>query len=236
MASRVGELEKQRESLELFFADLELCYIGEEISSELYHQRGSILALGLDATKREMTYIKDPFSGPMPPTPPPTPPSTPKEDLQEPKTEETIQQGQKIVEPVVPIHSESEDEKLIESSPEEVGEEPEITFPIDVEAPVKEVSIEAEEENMPNKKAKREMVKAKPAIRKASTKKVRKISPEKSAGRGNASTGGLGRRCKNPWNGECKNTDIELSIYYKGEFLPICHQCWKEIADKDLTW
>ena len=34
----------------------------------------------------------------------------------------------------------------------------------------------------------------------------------------------------------CGNTDIELSVYYKGEFLPICHQCWKEIANKDLTW
>lgn len=119
---------------------------------------------------------------------------------------------------------------------EEVGEEPEITFPMDVEAPVKEVSIEAEEENMPNQKAKGEMVKAKPAPRKALTKKERKLSLEKAAGRGKASTGGLGRRCRNPWNGECRNTDIELSIYYKGEFRTICHQCWREIADKDLTW
>jgi len=230
MASRVSELEKQLESLELFFADLELRYIGGEISSELYHQKGSILALGLDAAKREMAYIKEPYSGPTPPPP------TPKEKVRETGTEEMPQQVQKMVEPMGSVYSEGEGKELIGDPLKEVGEEPEITFPIDVDAPVKEVSIEAEEESMPNQKAKREMIKAKPAKRKALTKKVRKFSLEKSAGRGNASTGGLGRRCRNPWNGECRNTDIELSIYYKGEFLPICHHCWKEIANKDLTW
>ena len=230
MASRISELEKQLESLELFFADLELSYIGGEISGELYHRTGSILALGLDATKMEMAYIKDPFSGPTPPPP------TPKEDAPELRIEETPQEVQKIVEPVVSVSSESEDKESIRSHVEEIPEEPKITFPVEVETPVKEVSIETEEENMPNQKAKGEIVKAKPATRKTLTKKVRKFSPEKSAGRGNASTGSSGRRCKNPWNGECRNTDIELSIYYKGEFLPICHQCWKEIANKDLTW
>lgn len=42
--------------------------------------------------------------------------------------------------------------------------------------------------------------------------------------------------CRNPWNGECKNTDIELSIYYKGEYLPICRECWQEISEKNLEW
>lgn len=89
MASRVNELEKQLEALELFFADLELRHIGGEISSELYHQIGGILALGLDATKREMAYIKDPFSG-LPPPPP-----TPKGNLRETRAEETPQQVKK---------------------------------------------------------------------------------------------------------------------------------------------
>ena len=44
------------------------------------------------------------------------------------------------------------------------------------------------------------------------------------------------RRCRNPWNGKCRNTDIELSIYYNGEFLPICHTCWHEISEKNLEW
>ncbi len=230
MASRVSELEKQLEFLELFFADLEIRYISGELSSELYHQRGSILALGLDATKRELAYVKEPFSEPTPPPP------TPKENIGEPKTEEKPQQIQKTVEPMEPVYSEAEDEELIGNPMEEVGEEPEITLPIDMKIPVKEVSIKAEEENMSNQKEKREMVKSKPSKRKALTKKERKFSSKKSAGRRNASTRGWEKQCKNPWNGECRNTDIELSIYYKGEFLPICHQCWKEIANKDLTW
>lgn len=43
-------------------------------------------------------------------------------------------------------------------------------------------------------------------------------------------------RCKNPWNGKCKNTDIEVYILYKGSRLPICHDCWCEIADKMIEW
>jgi len=42
--------------------------------------------------------------------------------------------------------------------------------------------------------------------------------------------------CKNPWNGECKNTDIEVYIYHKGERQPICRNCWKKIAEKDIEW
>jgi len=42
--------------------------------------------------------------------------------------------------------------------------------------------------------------------------------------------------CRNPWNGRCKNTDIQLYIYYKGRQLPICKECWLEIADRDFQW
>jgi len=42
--------------------------------------------------------------------------------------------------------------------------------------------------------------------------------------------------CMNPWNPECKNTDIEVSIYYDGRMVPICRQCWEEIANKDVEW
>ncbi len=42
--------------------------------------------------------------------------------------------------------------------------------------------------------------------------------------------------CMNPWKPNCKNTDIELSIYYNGRFIPICHECWKEISEKDMEW
>lgn len=42
--------------------------------------------------------------------------------------------------------------------------------------------------------------------------------------------------CRNPWNTECRNTDIELTIYYNGELLPICRECWKEISEKNIEW
>lgn len=43
-------------------------------------------------------------------------------------------------------------------------------------------------------------------------------------------------RCKNPWNGKCKNANIKLYIVFKGEKLPICRQCWSRMADRDLEW
>jgi len=42
--------------------------------------------------------------------------------------------------------------------------------------------------------------------------------------------------CMNPWNSECRNTDIEVSIYYDGRMVPICRKCWEEIANKDVEW
>jgi hypothetical protein len=42
--------------------------------------------------------------------------------------------------------------------------------------------------------------------------------------------------CMNPWKPNCERTDIELSIYYNGRFIPICHECWKEISEKDMEW
>ncbi len=42
--------------------------------------------------------------------------------------------------------------------------------------------------------------------------------------------------CMNPWNKECRNTDIKLSIYYNGKLTPICHKCWEEISKKDIEW
>ncbi|MDH5783424.1 MAG: hypothetical protein OEZ35_07170 [Candidatus Bathyarchaeota archaeon] len=42
--------------------------------------------------------------------------------------------------------------------------------------------------------------------------------------------------CENPWNGKCKNSDIQLYIYYKNRQLSICRRCWSQIAEKDLEW
>jgi len=45
-----------------------------------------------------------------------------------------------------------------------------------------------------------------------------------------------GIHCRNPWKKDCRNTDIELTIYYNGELLPICRECWREISEKNIEW
>jgi hypothetical protein len=42
--------------------------------------------------------------------------------------------------------------------------------------------------------------------------------------------------CKNPWSEKCKNSNIEVYIYYRNKRLPICRKCWKTIAAKDIEW
>jgi len=42
--------------------------------------------------------------------------------------------------------------------------------------------------------------------------------------------------CKNPWQKECREDDIELYIQFKGERLPICRQCWRRLVEKDVEW
>jgi|YelNatPaOPRAMG01_1025707.scaffolds.fasta_scaffold15141_7 hypothetical protein len=43
-------------------------------------------------------------------------------------------------------------------------------------------------------------------------------------------------QCRNPWNGGCENTDIQVYIIYRGEKLPICSRCWGEICESDVEW
>jgi aminopeptidase N len=80
-------------------------------------------------------------------------------------------------------------------------------------------------------------------IRKPKKRMAKKISAKKfksSTVRPSPKKGYSGlaskNRCRNPWNGECRNTDIEVTIYYKNRLLPICRECWNDIAEKDLTW
>ena len=42
--------------------------------------------------------------------------------------------------------------------------------------------------------------------------------------------------CMNPWNGVCENGDIALYICSDGQRLPICRECWSEIASNDMEW
>jgi len=43
-------------------------------------------------------------------------------------------------------------------------------------------------------------------------------------------------RCMNPWKPGCKDTDIELSIYYHGQMTPICRRCWEDLSKKNIEW
>jgi len=43
-------------------------------------------------------------------------------------------------------------------------------------------------------------------------------------------------RCQNPWNGQCRSTDIELYIMHRGKQLPICRRCWSMLAEKPVEW
>ena len=42
--------------------------------------------------------------------------------------------------------------------------------------------------------------------------------------------------CRNPWNGRYRKTDIAVYIVYKGRKLPICRECWGELAEKPVEW
>ncbi|MDR1993079.1 MAG: hypothetical protein LBQ98_06235 [Nitrososphaerota archaeon] len=43
-------------------------------------------------------------------------------------------------------------------------------------------------------------------------------------------------QCKNPWKHVCTSEDIKLYIQINGENLPICQQCWGQLADQEEGW
>jgi len=47
---------------------------------------------------------------------------------------------------------------------------------------------------------------------------------------------GFQEHCENPWNYNCKNTSIVVTIQYHGQMLPICDACWTQIADSNREW
>jgi len=57
----------------------------------------------------------------------------------------------------------------------------------------------------------------------------------KRAVKGSLNGGGF-ECCMNPWNGECRNTDIQIYVFYRNRKRPICRSCWEEIAKGDYSW
>ncbi len=64
-------------------------------------------------------------------------------------------------------------------------------------------------------------------------KPVRRITKQATGPR---SSPGSRVRCMNPWKPGCKDTDIELSIYYHGQMTPICRRCWEDLSRKNIEW
>jgi hypothetical protein len=42
--------------------------------------------------------------------------------------------------------------------------------------------------------------------------------------------------CQNPWEDNCNSENIKLYIVVNGATLPICKECWANIADKEIEW
>ncbi|MGD6805804.1 MAG: hypothetical protein ACQCN4_02465 [Candidatus Bathyarchaeia archaeon] len=42
--------------------------------------------------------------------------------------------------------------------------------------------------------------------------------------------------CHNPLKLNCQGTDIVVYIQVGSEKLPICRECWRELADSDVEW
>jgi len=63
---------------------------------------------------------------------------------------------------------------------------------------------------------------------------VKKSKRKRNAGR-SLNGGGL-EHCMNPWNGDCRNTDIQLYIFFRQRRRPICRACWEGVAKGDYSW
>lgn len=88
-----------------------------------------------------------------------------------------------------------------------------------------------------SRKRPEEKGKSVPKVKKAPSKRrVKRVSTDKSSPAKVYSRAVSEGRCRNPWNGRCRNADIEVSIYYKNELLPICRECWQDISNRDITW
>jgi chromosome segregation ATPase len=59
MTVRATELEQQIKSLEMFLANLEIHHATGEINDESYDHQNGAISLGLDATKQELSDIKE---------------------------------------------------------------------------------------------------------------------------------------------------------------------------------
>lgn len=66
MKSRIDNLEKQMNILEIFLANSEMMYAAGEIDYETYERQSRALVAGIESIKREISEIKSILSAPTP--------------------------------------------------------------------------------------------------------------------------------------------------------------------------
>ncbi len=211
MAKRALELENNIKSSEQLLAKLKSRCASSDEKEKVhnYETRLSSLTSRLDVMKRKSTYVKEIQGKPVKPL------SAPANITEAQKIEKPI----KVQTLITPL--------LKKKKIKEVTEKPKLKT---VKKPLPTPPVPRIAKHPPAKKVKgKRKLKAKKRLKKK--RQIRQPSAKRPRSR-STSRG----HCRNPWNGECKNTDIEVTIYYKKELLPICQSCWSEIAEKDLSW
>ena len=99
MTGKLNELEEQRMALEMFLANTEMAYAAGEISDEIHAKEISALDFGLEATKQELSWIKDAIVQLVPkeneaPAPTATPTESAEVAATEPPAEKASEEGQ----------------------------------------------------------------------------------------------------------------------------------------------
>jgi len=150
MTSKITELEKEINTLELFLANSEIQYVAGEIDEDTHANEIGAFTLGLDALKQQLGVIKEAVVERTPelvaPTPPPTPSEVEEAKLTEEVAGETLEAlvetpTETLVEAPVetpteaePISEEVTIEEPLETSEEIVAEEVTIEEPLKKEA------------------------------------------------------------------------------------------------------
>ncbi len=119
MTGKLNELEEQRMALEMFLANTEMAYVAGEINDEIHSKESSALDLGLEATKQELSWIKEAIIQLVP------------NDTETTAPEATPSESVEVTASEVPL------EKEEEASPTE-----QVDVPVEVTATVSEANVE----------------------------------------------------------------------------------------------
>jgi len=138
ITSKITELEKQINTLELFLASSEIQYAAGEIDEDLHANEIGAYTLGLDAVKQQLSFVKEVVAGLTPEVAAPTPPPTPSEIEKTEPTEEVV--GETLETPVETT------ETLVETPVEEPTEAEPISEEVTLEEPLETQEEAAAEE------------------------------------------------------------------------------------------